>query len=52
MRSQMRIAPQRVDLARPGCSDRIVGRHADDGAVFTGLNELWADPELLRQRGL
>lgn len=52
MRSQLRIAPQRVDLSRPGCTDRIVGRHADDGAVFTGLNELWADPELLRQRGL
>lgn len=47
-RSKMRISPQRVDLSRPGCSEHIVGRHVEDGTAFTGLDELWADPELLR----
>jgi hypothetical protein len=50
MRSQMRITPVRVDLSRPGCSDRIVGRHAPNGQSFGSLDELWLDPELARRR--
>jgi HD domain len=50
LRSQMRITPERIDLARQGCSDRIAGRQPQDAAAFPGLDELWADPELLRRR--
>ncbi|KPF49361.1 phosphodiesterase [beta proteobacterium AAP121] len=50
-KSQMRITPERIDLARPGCADRIVGRQPQDAASFPGLDELWADPEALRRRG-
>ncbi len=51
MRSQLRITPQRLDLAVPGCDDRIVGRHTEDASGFGNLDELWADPEVLRRRG-
>jgi len=50
LRSQLRITPQRVDLAAAGCSDRIVGRHTEDASSFGNLDELWADPDLLRRR--
>ena len=50
-KSQMRITPERIDLARPGCSDRIVGREAKDAKTFPGLDELWLDPDLLLRRG-
>jgi HD-GYP domain-containing protein (c-di-GMP phosphodiesterase class II) len=50
-RKQLRITPQRLDLAQPGCSDRILGRHTEDAGGFGNLDELWADPELLRRRG-
>jgi len=51
LRAQMRIAPRRLDVSRPDCQDRIVGRHVDEGAAFTGLNELWAGPDVLRRCG-
>lgn len=51
VRSQLRIMPQRLDLAGPGCNDRIVGRHTEDASAFGNLDELWADPEVLRRRG-
>ncbi len=50
-KSQMRITPERIDLARPGCADRIVARQPQDAANFPGLDELWAEPEVLRRRG-
>ncbi|RVU44631.1 HD-GYP domain-containing protein [Rubrivivax rivuli] len=50
-KSQMRITPERIDLARPGCADRIVGREPQEAGNFPGLDELWADPETLRRRG-
>ncbi len=50
-KSQMRITPERIDLARPGCAERIVGREPQEAANFPGLDELWADPETLRRRG-
>ncbi len=51
-RSQMRVTPQRLNLAGAGCSDRIVARHAAEGHTFGRLDELWADPDLLRRRGV
>jgi HD-GYP domain-containing protein (c-di-GMP phosphodiesterase class II) len=48
-RSQMHIEPQRMDLSRPGCSERIVGREAGALAQFRHLEELWVDPEVLRR---
>jgi HD-GYP domain-containing protein (c-di-GMP phosphodiesterase class II) len=50
MRSQLRMPPQRLDLSKPGCTDRIAGRHAGEAGQFAGLDELWADPALLRRR--
>ena len=51
LRAQLRIPPQRLDLAAPGCSDRIVGRHTEFAGSFGSLDELWADPDILRRRG-
>jgi HD-GYP domain-containing protein (c-di-GMP phosphodiesterase class II) len=50
-RTQLRITPQRLDLSNPACSDRIVGRHTEDAGSFGNLDELWADPDVLRRRG-
>ena len=49
IKSQMRITPMRLDLSDKGSNDRIVGRHADEANSFGKLEELWADPELLRR---
>jgi len=49
VKSQMRITPLRLDLSDKGSNDRIVGRHADEANSFGRLEELWADPELLRR---
>ncbi|MCW5610502.1 MAG: HD-GYP domain-containing protein [Rubrivivax sp.] len=48
-KSQMPIAPQRVDLARPQCSDRIVGRHERAKGEFPQIDELWAGAEAQRR---
>lgn len=48
-KSQMPIAPQRLDLARPGCSDRIVGRHERAHGEFPQIDELWAGAEAQRR---
>ena len=48
-KSQMRITPQRVDLSASGCHDRIVGRDGGEHGRFAGLDELWADRDLLRR---
>ncbi len=48
-KSQLRITPQRLDLAQPGCSDRIVGRHVDKDLGFGNLEALWAEPEALQR---
>ena len=45
----MPIAPLRLDLSRPGSSDRIVGREAGGAAKFPHLNELWVDAGILAQ---
>jgi HD-GYP domain-containing protein (c-di-GMP phosphodiesterase class II) len=54
LKSQMHITPQRLDLARPGCTDRIVcrePRHQPGQPAFEHLDELWADPDILRRAG-
>lgn len=48
-KSKMRITPQAVDLAAKGCHDRIVGRDNGEHGSFAHLDELWADPDLLRR---
>lgn len=48
-KAQLRMPPERLDLSRPGCSDRIVGRESNAVHGFSGLDELWLDPELLRR---
>ncbi len=48
-KSQLPLAPQRLDLARPGCSDRIVGRHERAHGEFPHLDELWAGAEAQRR---
>jgi HD-GYP domain-containing protein (c-di-GMP phosphodiesterase class II) len=48
-KSQLHIPPRRVDLSRPGTVDRIVAREEGAAAQFPHLDELWADPEVLRR---
>ena len=48
MRAGMPIEPLRIDLARPGCQDRIVAREPGAAGQFRQVDELWADPEVLR----
>jgi len=48
-RSQMPIPPRRLELAAPGCKDRIVGREDPARWGFPHLNDLWIDGDLLRR---
>jgi putative nucleotidyltransferase with HDIG domain len=48
-KSQLPLAPALLDLARPGCQDRIVAREENVPGRFPQLDELWADPEVLRR---
>ncbi|KPF58145.1 phosphodiesterase [beta proteobacterium AAP51] len=48
-KSEMRITPERIDLSRPGCHERIVARHGQDAKSFPGLDELWVEPEVLQR---
>lgn len=49
VRTQMPITPVRLDLARPGQGDRIVGREAGGAGKLPHLNELWVDADVLAQ---
>jgi putative nucleotidyltransferase with HDIG domain len=40
-RSQLRIAPEVLDLSKPGTQDQIVGREDPSAWNFPDLNELW-----------
>ncbi len=51
-RSGLPITPTLIDLAREGCQDRIVGRADDAAGHPPQLDELWAEPEVLRRAGL
>ncbi len=50
-RSDLPITPQLLDLSSPGASDRILGREAGADQRFPQVNELWADPAVLRRAG-
>ncbi|GAA6118517.1 HD-GYP domain-containing protein [Acidovorax sp. FG27] len=41
-RSDLRIPPERVSLAAPGCTEKIVAREDPARWNFTDLNQLWA----------
>ena len=41
-KSDLRIPPEPVDLAAPGCSEKIVAREDPDKWRFPDLNELWS----------
>ncbi len=43
-RSQLRIAPEVVDLSRPGTLDRIAGREDPAHWNFSDLDQLWQSP--------
>ena len=49
-RVQMHVAPELVDLSRPGCADRITGRESNREWKFSHLDELWAGPGVLAGR--
>jgi HD-GYP domain-containing protein (c-di-GMP phosphodiesterase class II) len=40
-KSQLRIPPERLDLSRKGCSDRIASREAPEAWRFGPLDDLW-----------
>lgn len=46
--TELPITPKRLDLAKPGTEDRIVGREEGAAERFPNLNSLWADPDVLR----
>ena len=48
LRSGMPIAPLRLDLSSATAQDRIVGREEVPVGHYGRVDELWADPELLR----
>lgn len=48
-KSNMPIAVQRLDLSRPGVSDRIAGREPTEAWNFPHLDELWAGDALPRR---
>ena len=48
-KSGLRITPLRIDLAAPGCHDRIVGRDVSAPGEFGLVDELWAGPEIVRR---
>ena len=48
-KSQLHVTPERIDLARQGCADRIVAREPTAATQFKQVDELWVDPEVLRK---
>jgi putative nucleotidyltransferase with HDIG domain len=48
LRSGMPIAPLRLDLSSATTQDRIIGREEVPAGHYGRVDELWADPELLR----
>lgn len=49
VRSKARLEPQRIDLSRTGCADRIVARASAEAAAQHGaVDQLWLGRELRR----
>jgi putative nucleotidyltransferase with HDIG domain len=48
-KTNMRLSPTEVDLAKPGCQDRIVGRESPAQWGFTWIDEVWLPPEADRR---
>jgi hypothetical protein len=42
IRSGLHVTPERIDLARPSCSDRIANLEEPATRAFTRLDELWS----------
>ncbi len=49
IKSQMHVRPTVIDLARPGCADRIIGRESPATWGFQQIENLWIDPDVLRR---
>ncbi len=49
IKSNLPISPVLLDLARPGCSDRIVGRESAAKWGFTQIDELWVEGDVMRR---
>lgn len=47
--SNMPIPARRLDLSRPGCTDRITGRESPLKWGFTQVDELWVEGDVLRR---
>ncbi len=49
VKRELPVTPQIVDLAGPGCQDRIVAREQRFPGQFPWLDDLWADTDVLRR---
>ncbi|MCP5273086.1 MAG: HD-GYP domain-containing protein [Burkholderiaceae bacterium] len=47
--SNMGVSPRRLDLAHPGCTDRIVGREDPAKWGFKQIDELWVEGDVLKR---
>ncbi len=47
IKSDLQSTPKRLDLASPGCVDRIIGRESAADWGFVRIDEIWADPDAL-----
>jgi putative nucleotidyltransferase with HDIG domain len=41
IKSQLRLVPETIDLARPGCREKISGYESPEAWPFTDLEQLW-----------
>jgi HD-GYP domain-containing protein (c-di-GMP phosphodiesterase class II) len=48
-KSNLPITPVRIDLSRPGSSERIIGRESPSAWGFPQIDELWVEGEVLRR---
>jgi HD-GYP domain-containing protein (c-di-GMP phosphodiesterase class II) len=51
-KSNLPIPPELIDLASPGCSDRIVARESNKTWGFKDLERLWAGRDALQKAGI
>jgi HD-GYP domain-containing protein (c-di-GMP phosphodiesterase class II) len=47
--SNMGVPPRLIDLSRPGCADRIVGREDPAKWGFKQIEELWVEGDVLKR---